>query len=123
MGKMIKEKESLVGYVEVDLARAIKVKQVDDHDDDALDTLNLENKIKKLEEDFGRLLKEKKAKESKKAKEAKKTKEAKKAKEVELAKQAKKTKEDELKAKEAKKAKEAELKAKKANEAELKAKK
>ncbi|GKA21648.1 hypothetical protein Tco_0701637 [Tanacetum coccineum] len=115
--------QNRVGYVEVDLARAIKAKQVDDHDDDALDTLDLENRIKKLEEDFGRLLKAKKAKESKKAKEAKK------AREAELAKQAKKTKEDELKAKEAKKekkAKEAELKAKeakKAKEAELKAKK
>ncbi|GKB51928.1 ribonuclease H-like domain-containing protein [Tanacetum coccineum] len=55
-------------WLEVDLARAIKAKQVDDHDDD-LDTLVLENKIKKLEEDFGRLLKAKKAKEARKAKE------------------------------------------------------
>ncbi|GKD89335.1 hypothetical protein Tco_1364842, partial [Tanacetum coccineum] len=88
-----------VGYVEVDLARAIKAKQVDDHDDDALDNLNLENIIKKLEEDFDRLLKAKKAKESKKANDAKKAREA------------------ELKANEAKKAKEAELKAKKAKKA------
>nr|GEW30177.1 hypothetical protein [Tanacetum cinerariifolium] len=94
--------QNRVGSVAVDLARAIKVKQVDDHD---LDTLDLENRIKKLEEDFGRLLKAKKAKESKKEK---------------------KTREAELKVKEAKKAKEEELKAKKDKEAmlaELKAKK
>ncbi|GJZ50116.1 hypothetical protein Tco_0604306 [Tanacetum coccineum] len=96
-----------------------KVKQVDDHD---VDTLDLENRIKKLEEDFGWLLKAKKAKESKKAKKAR---EAQKAREAELAKQAKKEMEAELKAKKAKKAKEEELKAKKAKEAmlaELKAK-
>nr|GEZ31835.1 hypothetical protein [Tanacetum cinerariifolium] len=80
--------------VEVDLARVIKAKQVDDHD---LDTLDLENRLKKLEEDFGRLLKAKKVKESKKAK---------KAREAELAKQAKKAKEAKLKAKKAKKANE-----------------
>ncbi|GKA02451.1 hypothetical protein Tco_0675116 [Tanacetum coccineum] len=67
-------------------ARAIKEKQVDDHDDD-LDTIDLENRIKKLEEDFGRLLK------------------AKKANDVKLAKDAKGAKKEELKAKEAKKAK------------------
>nr|GEY00079.1 hypothetical protein [Tanacetum cinerariifolium] len=55
------------GSVEVDLAREIKAKQVDEHDDHDLDTLDLENSIKKLEEDFGRLLKAKKAKKSKKA--------------------------------------------------------
>ncbi|GJT05591.1 hypothetical protein Tco_0840053 [Tanacetum coccineum] len=87
--------------------------KVDDHDDDDLNSLDLANRIKKLEEDFGRLLKAKKAKEDKKAKkarEAKKVKEAKKAREVEL------------KATEAKKAKEAmlaELKSKKAKEAML----
>ncbi|GKC49086.1 hypothetical protein Tco_1071831 [Tanacetum coccineum] len=101
--------QNRVGSVEVDLARAIKAKQVDDHD---LDTLDLENRIKKLEEDFGRLLKAKKAKESKKAK---------KAREAELkANEAKKAKEEELKAKKAKEAKEAmlaELKAKKAKKA------
>ncbi|GJX41667.1 hypothetical protein Tco_0256657 [Tanacetum coccineum] len=35
--------------LEVDLAREIKAKQVDDHDDE-LDILDLENRIKKLEE-------------------------------------------------------------------------
>ncbi|GJX66428.1 hypothetical protein Tco_0300771 [Tanacetum coccineum] len=114
--------QNRVGYLEPLLARAIKTKHVDDHDDDDLDSLDLENRIKKLEEDFGRLLK---------AKEAKKEKEAKKAREAELAKQAKKAREAELKAnetkkeKEAKKAREAELnakEAKKAREAELKAK-
>ncbi|GJV79469.1 hypothetical protein Tco_1515339 [Tanacetum coccineum] len=60
-----------------------------------LDTLDLENRIKKLKEDFGRLLK------------AKKAKEAKKSKEVKLAKEAKKEKKEELKANEAKKANEA----------------
>nr|GEV20923.1 hypothetical protein [Tanacetum cinerariifolium] len=80
-------------------------------DDDDLDSLDLENRIKKLEEDFGWLLKAKKAKESKKAKEAKKARDAK------LAKQAKKVSEAELKANEAKKANEAELKANKAKEA------
>nr|GEW72844.1 hypothetical protein [Tanacetum cinerariifolium] len=77
--------------LEVNLARAIKAKHVDDHDDD-LDTLNLENRIKNLEEDFGRLLKAKEAKKLKKANEAKKEKEtilaelkAKKAKEAMLA--------------------------------------
>ncbi|GJY81126.1 ribonuclease H-like domain-containing protein [Tanacetum coccineum] len=108
-------------WLEVDLARAIKAKQVDDHDDD-LDTLVLENKIKKLEEDFGRLLKAKKAKEAKKSK---------KANEVKLAKESKKAKEvkkeelkakEERKAKEARKAKEVELKAKEAMLAKLKAK-
>nr|GEW00186.1 hypothetical protein [Tanacetum cinerariifolium] len=110
--------QNRVGSVEVELARAINVKWVDDHD---LDTLDLENKIKNLKEDFGRLLKVKKAKESKKAK---KTMDAKKAREAELAKQAKqeakKAKEEELKAKKAKEAKEAmlaELKAKKAKKA------
>ncbi|GJS15679.1 hypothetical protein Tco_0410151 [Tanacetum coccineum] len=67
--------------------------KVDDHDDDALDTLDLENRIKKLKEDFCRLLKAKKAKESKKAKEAKKAREKKKAREAELAKKKKKTRE------------------------------
>ncbi|GJV56457.1 ribonuclease H-like domain-containing protein [Tanacetum coccineum] len=62
------EKGERIKRLEVDLARAIKAKQVDDHDDD-LDTLVLENKIKKLEEDFGRLLKAKKAKEARKANE------------------------------------------------------
>ncbi|GJZ13993.1 hypothetical protein Tco_0549223 [Tanacetum coccineum] len=95
--------QNRVGFVKVDLARAIKAKQVDDHD--------LENRIKKLEKDFGRLLKAKKAKESKKAKKAK---EAKKAREAELTKQAKKAREAKLKAKEAN---EEELKAKKAKEA------
>nr|GEX76682.1 hypothetical protein [Tanacetum cinerariifolium] len=66
--KMIRESKSLedngkrkvhdiqnrVGSVEVDLARAIKAKQVDDHD---RDTLDLENRIKNLKEDFGRFLK------------------------------------------------------------------
>ncbi|GKC04461.1 hypothetical protein Tco_0996071 [Tanacetum coccineum] len=77
--------------------------------------------IKKLEEDFDRLLKAKKANEAKKAKLAKDAKEAKKeelkAKEAKKAKKAKKAKEAEWKAKEAKKAKEAELKAKKAKKA------
>nr|GEY93603.1 hypothetical protein [Tanacetum cinerariifolium] len=77
--------QNRVGSVEVDLARAIKVKQVDDHD---LDTLDLENRIKNLEQDF----EEKKAKEE----ELK----AKKGKEAMLA---------ELKAKKAKNAKEAML--------------
>nr|GFD52228.1 hypothetical protein [Tanacetum cinerariifolium] len=49
--------------LKVDLARVIKAKQVDDHDDD-LDILDLKNRIKKLEEDFGRLLKAKKANEA-----------------------------------------------------------
>nr|GFA19564.1 hypothetical protein [Tanacetum cinerariifolium] len=96
--------QNRVGSLKVDLARAIKAKQVDDHnddDDDDIDSLNLENRIKKLKEDFGRLLKAKKAKESKKAKEAKKARDAK------LAKQAKKVSEAELKAKKAKKAKNA----------------
>nr|GFA93000.1 hypothetical protein [Tanacetum cinerariifolium] len=52
---------------------------------------SLENQ--KLEKNFGRLLKTKKAKESKKAKDSKKAKKAKKAKEAELAKQVKKTRE------------------------------
>ncbi|GJY68937.1 hypothetical protein Tco_0471919, partial [Tanacetum coccineum] len=81
---------------------------------------DLANIIKKLEEDFGRLLKAKNAKEvkeAKKASEAKKAKEAKKARDVEL--KAKKAKEAELKAKKAKKAMQAELKAKKAKEAML----
>nr|GEV99866.1 putative reverse transcriptase domain-containing protein [Tanacetum cinerariifolium] len=56
--------------------------KVDDHD---LNTLDHENIIKKLEEDFGRLLKANKAKESKKAKKARETK---KAGEAELAKNA-----------------------------------
>nr|GEY97087.1 hypothetical protein [Tanacetum cinerariifolium] len=88
--------------------------KVDDHD---LDTFDLENIIKRLEKDFGRLLKANKAKESKKAKKAKAT---------ELAKQANKAMEAELKANEAKKAKKEKIKAKKAKEAmlaELKAKK
>nr|GEV52419.1 RNA-directed DNA polymerase, eukaryota [Tanacetum cinerariifolium] len=97
--------QNRVGSVEVDLARAIKTKKVDDHD---LDTFDLENRIKKLEEDFGRLVKAKKAKESKKAREAKK------AKESELA---KKARDAELKENKAKKAKEEELKAKNAKEA------
>nr|GEX92253.1 hypothetical protein [Tanacetum cinerariifolium] len=82
--------QNRVGSLEVDLARAIKAKHVDDHDDDDLDSLNLTNRIKKLEEDFGMLLKAKKAKESKRAKEAKKARDAKKARETELAKQVKK---------------------------------
>nr|GEW87318.1 hypothetical protein [Tanacetum cinerariifolium] len=65
------------GSVEVDLARAIKANLIDDHD---LDTLDLENRIKKVEEDFSRLLKAKKAKESKKAKKAREAELAKKAK-------------------------------------------
>ncbi|GKA49704.1 hypothetical protein Tco_0742777 [Tanacetum coccineum] len=84
--------QNKLGNLEVDLAKAIKAKQVDDHD---LDTLELENRIKKLEEDFGRLLKAKKAKEAKKSKMAK---------ELKLEKEAKK----------AKGANKAELKAKKA---------
>nr|GEW40126.1 hypothetical protein [Tanacetum cinerariifolium] len=56
--------------LEVDLARAIKAKQVNVHDDD-LDTLALENIIKKLEKVFGRLLKTKKEKEAKKSKKEK----------------------------------------------------
>ncbi|GKE35908.1 hypothetical protein Tco_1455230 [Tanacetum coccineum] len=112
--------QNILGSLEVDLARAIKAKQVDDHNDDDLDSLDLANIIKKLEEDFGRLLKAKNAKEvkeAKKASEAKKAKEAKKARDVEL--KAKKAKEAELKAKKAKKAMQAELKAKKAKEAML----
>ncbi|GKD73683.1 hypothetical protein Tco_1331965 [Tanacetum coccineum] len=93
-GKLVEDNEkgkvhdiqNRVGSVEVDLARAIKAKQVDDHD---LDTLDLENRIKKLEEDFGRLLKAKKAKEAKEAMlaelKAKKAKKAKNAKEAMLA--------------------------------------
>nr|GEV21039.1 hypothetical protein [Tanacetum cinerariifolium] len=74
---------------------------VDDHDDD-LDTLYLENIIKKLEQDFGRLLKANKTKRSKKAKEAKK------ANEVELkAKKANEAMLAELMAKKGKKAKKA----------------
>nr|GEU79572.1 hypothetical protein [Tanacetum cinerariifolium] len=122
--KRIMERERcMISKTELDLLRAIKAKQVDDHDDHDLDTLDLENRIKKLEEDFGRLLKEKKAKESKKAK---KTREAKKAREAGLAKQVKKARKVELKAMEAKKVTEEELKAKKAKEAmlaKLKAKK
>ncbi|GJW66123.1 hypothetical protein Tco_0118007 [Tanacetum coccineum] len=113
--------QNRVGYVEVDSAKAIKAKQVDDHDDDALDTLDLENRIKKLEEDFGR---QEKARETELAKQEKKTKEDElKAKEVKKANEGKKAKEAELKAKEAKKSKEVELKAKEAMLAELKAKK
>ncbi|GKB20797.1 hypothetical protein Tco_0854720, partial [Tanacetum coccineum] len=86
-----------------------KAKQVDDHDDDVLDSLDLANRIKNLEEDFGREVK--KAKEAKKAREVEsKENEAKKAKEAEL--KAKKAKEP----KEAKKAMLAELKGKKAKE-------
>ncbi|GKD89411.1 hypothetical protein Tco_1364918 [Tanacetum coccineum] len=87
--------QNKLGNLEVDLAKAIKAKQVDDHD---LDTLDLENRIKKLEEDFGG------KKEDLKANEAK---EAKKEKEAEL--KAKKAKAVELKAKKAKNAKEAML--------------
>ncbi|GKD86489.1 hypothetical protein Tco_1357643 [Tanacetum coccineum] len=79
--------------LKMDLAKAIKAKQaehdkgkgkqlddvdLDDHDDDLdahddnLDALDLENRIKKLEKDFGRLLKKKKAKNAKLANEAKK---------------------------------------------------
>nr|GEY10403.1 retrovirus-related Pol polyprotein from transposon TNT 1-94 [Tanacetum cinerariifolium] len=71
--------QNRLGELEVDSARAIKARQVDDHDDD-LDTLDLENRIKKLEEDFVRLLKAKKAKEAKKSKKAKKVKLGKEAK-------------------------------------------
>ncbi|GKC14862.1 hypothetical protein Tco_1011644 [Tanacetum coccineum] len=75
--------QTRVKKLKVDLARAIKAKQaehdkgkgkqlddvdldaydddLDAHDDDDLDALDLENIIKKLEEDFGRLLKAKKA--------------------------------------------------------------
>nr|GEV05340.1 hypothetical protein [Tanacetum cinerariifolium] len=83
---------------------AIKARQVDD-----LDTLDLEKRIKKLEEDFGWLLEAKKAKEAKKSKKAKK-------KELKP-KEVNKAKEAELKAKEAKKAMLTESKAKKAKEA------
>nr|GEX87655.1 hypothetical protein [Tanacetum cinerariifolium] len=76
--------QNRVGSVKVDLAKEIKAKQVNDQD---LDTFDLENRIKKLEEDFGRLLKTKKANESKKAREAKKARDAK------LANQAKKARE------------------------------
>ncbi|GKE91907.1 hypothetical protein Tco_1573002, partial [Tanacetum coccineum] len=58
--------QNRVGSLEVDLARAIKAEQVDDHNDHDLYSLDLANRIKKLKEDFGRLLKAKKAKESKK---------------------------------------------------------
>ncbi|GJZ73321.1 hypothetical protein Tco_0637467 [Tanacetum coccineum] len=79
-----------------------KAKQIDDHDDDDLDTLDLENIIKKLEEDLAEL----------------KANEAKEAREAELkAKEAKKAKDTELKAKKAKEAMLAELKAKKAKRA------
>nr|GEV39605.1 hypothetical protein [Tanacetum cinerariifolium] len=61
--------QNKLGSVEVDLAREIKAKHVDDHDDDDLDSLDLANRTKKLEDDFGRLLKAKKAKEAKKANE------------------------------------------------------
>nr|GEW36188.1 hypothetical protein [Tanacetum cinerariifolium] len=114
-----------LGSLEVNLARAIKAKQLDDHDDDDLDldSLDLANKIKKLEGDFSRLLKAKKAKEAKKAKkarEARKAKEIKKARKVELkAKEINKANEAELKAKKAKEAMLAELKTKKAKEAVL----
>ncbi|GKA65747.1 hypothetical protein Tco_0765454 [Tanacetum coccineum] len=58
--------QNRLGSLEVDLLRAIKAKQVDDHDDDHddddLDSLDLANIIKKLEEDFDRLLKAKEAK-------------------------------------------------------------
>ncbi|GJZ33417.1 hypothetical protein Tco_0578853 [Tanacetum coccineum] len=95
--KVIREKgkvhdiQNRLEKLEVDLARAIKAKQaehdkgkgkqlddvdLDDHDDDLdahdddLDAFDLENRIKKLKEDFGRLLKKKKANESKKTNEA-----------------------------------------------------
>ncbi|GKD44596.1 hypothetical protein Tco_1269241 [Tanacetum coccineum] len=45
-GKM-HDNQNRLGKLEVDLARAIKAKQVDDHEDD-LDTLDLENRIKSL---------------------------------------------------------------------------
>nr|GEU35017.1 hypothetical protein [Tanacetum cinerariifolium] len=61
--------QNRVGSFEVDLARAIKAKQVDDHDDDDLDSLDLANRIIKLEEDFA-MEAELKAKDTKKAKEA-----------------------------------------------------
>ncbi|GKD64884.1 hypothetical protein Tco_1306992 [Tanacetum coccineum] len=83
--------QNRLGSLEVDLARAIKAKQVDDHDDDDLDSLDLANRIKKLKEDFGRLLK---AKEAKKVKEAKKARETKKANEAKKAREAKKAKEE-----------------------------
>nr|GEV46802.1 hypothetical protein [Tanacetum cinerariifolium] len=92
-------------------------------DDKGKEKLVEDNGKRKLEEDFGWLLKAKKAKESKKAKKAR---EAKKARKDELAKQEKKAMEVELKEKEAKKANEEELKAKKDKEAilaKLKAKK
>ncbi|GKA12260.1 hypothetical protein Tco_0691806 [Tanacetum coccineum] len=76
--------------LDVDLARAIKTKQLDNHDDD-LDTLDFENRIKKLKEDFGRLLKAKETKKSKKSKKAKEAKKSKKKKDAKLAKEAKKT--------------------------------
>nr|GEX71363.1 hypothetical protein [Tanacetum cinerariifolium] len=71
-----------VEKLEVDFARAIKQKQanqtqhdkgkgkVHDLDDVDFDDLDLENRIKKLEVDFGRMLKVKKAKEAKEAKQA-----------------------------------------------------
>ncbi|GKA46250.1 hypothetical protein Tco_0739133, partial [Tanacetum coccineum] len=61
--------------------------KVDDHDDDDLNSLDLANKIKKIEEDFGSLLKANKAKEyknAKKSREKKKENEAKKEREAEL---------------------------------------
>nr|GEW02914.1 hypothetical protein [Tanacetum cinerariifolium] len=111
-GKVKEAEHDHLKVNKVDLVRAIKAKKVDVHDDD-LDTLALENKIKKLEEDFG--------KEGKRAKMAElKAKEVRKEKEAEL--KAKKAKEEmlaELKAKKAKETMLAELKAKKAKEAML----
>nr|GEU39718.1 hypothetical protein [Tanacetum cinerariifolium] len=83
-----KRKEAKHDHLKVNRDDKGKRKHVDDHDDD-LDTFDLENRIKKLKEDFGRLLK------------ANKAKEANKSKEVKLAKKAKKAKKEELKAKEA----------------------
>ncbi|GJY79066.1 hypothetical protein Tco_0484867, partial [Tanacetum coccineum] len=107
-----KEKEAKHDHLKVNKDDKGKGKAT--HVDD-LDTLDLENRIKKLEEDFGRLLK---AKMAKKAKEAKKSK-----KDAEL--KANEANEAKLKAKKAKEAKGvmlAELKAKKAKK-EKKAKK
>ncbi|GJZ46709.1 hypothetical protein Tco_0594305 [Tanacetum coccineum] len=62
----------MIKYGKGDLARAIKAKQAEhDLDDvDLVDALDLENRIKKLEEDFSMLLKAKKAKEIKEVNEA-----------------------------------------------------
>nr|GEX33481.1 zinc finger, PHD-type [Tanacetum cinerariifolium] len=107
-GKLVEDNEkgkvhdiqNRVGSVEVDLDMEIKAKQVDDQDDHDhdLDTLDLENIIKKLKENFG-------SKASKESKEAElKENEAKKAKKELKAKKANEAMLVELKAKKAKKA-------------------